>query len=89
MKFVDEATIEIVAGDGGNGAASFRHEKYKEFGGPDGGDGGLSLQLRVDRRRPAAVARPARLSAVEAGVSPRERWASIEITPHGERMNSK
>ena len=40
MKFVDEATIEIVAGDGGNGAASFRHEKYKEFGGPDGGDGG-------------------------------------------------
>ncbi len=40
MKFVDEATIEIAAGDGGNGAASFRHEKYKEFGGPDGGDGG-------------------------------------------------
>lgn len=40
MKFVDEAYIEIVAGDGGNGAASFRHEKYKEFGGPDGGDGG-------------------------------------------------
>ena len=37
MKFVDEATIEIVAGDGGNGAASFRHEKYKEFGGPHGG----------------------------------------------------
>lgn len=40
MKFVDEATIEIAAGDGGNGAATFRHEKYKEFGGPDGGDGG-------------------------------------------------
>ena len=40
MKFVDEATIEVIAGDGGNGAASFRHEKYKEFGGPDGGDGG-------------------------------------------------
>lgn len=40
MKFVDEATIEVVAGDGGNGCASFRHEKYKEFGGPDGGDGG-------------------------------------------------
>lgn len=40
MKFVDEAYIEIAAGDGGNGAATFRHEKYKEFGGPDGGDGG-------------------------------------------------
>ncbi|WP_448253775.1 Obg family GTPase CgtA [Ottowia oryzae] len=40
MKFVDEAFIDISAGDGGNGCASFRHEKYKEFGGPDGGDGG-------------------------------------------------
>jgi len=40
MKFVDEATIDVAAGDGGNGSASFRHEKYKEFGGPDGGDGG-------------------------------------------------
>jgi GTP-binding protein len=40
MKFVDEATIDAAAGDGGNGCASFRHEKYKEFGGPDGGDGG-------------------------------------------------
>jgi GTPase len=39
-KFVDEATIDVAAGDGGNGCASFRHEKYKEFGGPDGGDGG-------------------------------------------------
>ena len=40
MKFVDEAMIDVAAGDGGNGCASFRHEKYKEFGGPDGGDGG-------------------------------------------------
>jgi len=40
MKFVDEAYIDIAAGDGGNGCSSFRHEKYKEFGGPDGGDGG-------------------------------------------------
>ncbi len=40
MKFVDEAYIDVSAGDGGNGCASFRHEKYKEFGGPDGGDGG-------------------------------------------------
>ncbi|MFO0107429.1 MAG: Obg family GTPase CgtA [Burkholderiales bacterium] len=40
MKFVDEAYIVISAGDGGNGCVSFRHEKYKEFGGPNGGDGG-------------------------------------------------
>jgi len=40
MKFVDEASIDIAAGDGGAGCVSFRHEKYKEFGGPNGGDGG-------------------------------------------------
>jgi len=40
MKFVDEVCIDVAAGDGGNGCASFRHEKFKEFGGPDGGDGG-------------------------------------------------
>ncbi len=40
MKFVDEATIKVKAGDGGNGCTSFRREKYIEYGGPDGGDGG-------------------------------------------------
>ncbi|MGB9150591.1 MAG: GTPase ObgE [Burkholderiales bacterium] len=40
MKFIDEAKIEIHAGDGGNGCASFRREKYIPRGGPDGGDGG-------------------------------------------------
>ena len=40
MKFVDEVEIAIKAGKGGNGIASFRREKYIEFGGPDGGDGG-------------------------------------------------
>jgi GTP-binding protein len=40
MKFIDHVTISVRAGDGGNGRTSFRHEKYVDKGGPDGGDGG-------------------------------------------------
>lgn len=40
MKFVDEATLRVHAGNGGRGSASFRREKFIPFGGPDGGDGG-------------------------------------------------
>jgi GTP-binding protein len=52
MKFVDEASIEVRAGDGGNGCVSFRREKYIPFGGPDGGDGGDggSVYLEADSR---------------------------------------
>jgi GTPase len=49
MKFVDEATMKVQAGNGGRGALSFRREKFMPFGGPDGGDGGLggSVYLRA------------------------------------------
>ena len=40
MKFIDEVVIKVFAGDGGNGIASFRREKYEPMGGPSGGDGG-------------------------------------------------
>ena len=40
MKFLDEAKVYIRSGDGGNGCVSFRREKFIEFGGPNGGDGG-------------------------------------------------
>ena len=40
MKFIDEALIKVYAGDGGNGVATFRREKYEPMGGPNGGDGG-------------------------------------------------
>ncbi len=51
MKFIDEAKIYVKAGDGGNGVATFRREKYIPMGGPDGGDGGKggSIYVIADR----------------------------------------
>jgi len=47
MKFIDEATIKVYAGAGGNGVATFRREKYEPMGGPDGGDGGRGGSIHV------------------------------------------
>ncbi len=73
MKFVDEATIRVQAGNGGHGCLSFRREKYVEKGGPDGGDGGnggsvylvadASLNTLVDFR----VARKFRAESGQGG----------------------
>lgn len=47
MKFVDEVTIEVIAGKGGNGVASFRREKHVPRGGPDGGNGGKGASIHM------------------------------------------
>ncbi|MEC7136792.1 MAG: GTPase ObgE [Pseudomonadota bacterium] len=51
MKFLDQAKIYIKAGNGGSGSASFRREKFVEFGGPDGGDGGTGGSVVVESDR--------------------------------------
>ncbi len=48
MQFIDLARITVRSGSGGNGSASFRREKYVEFGGPDGGDGGRGGHVFVE-----------------------------------------
>ena len=51
MKFLDQAKIYIKAGNGGSGSASFRREKFIEYGGPDGGDGGSGGSIVVESDR--------------------------------------
>ncbi len=48
MKFLDEAKVYIASGAGGNGAVAFRREKFIEFGGPSGGDGGKGGDVLVE-----------------------------------------
>ncbi len=63
MKFVDEVSIHVKAGDGGNGLMSFRREKFIEKGGPNGGDGGdggsIYLEADVNLNARTAAARTA------------------------------
>jgi GTPase len=71
MKFIDEARIEVHAGKGGDGAATFRREKYIRYGGPNGGDGGRggSVWARADRNINTLVDfRFARIHRAENGV---------------------
>ena len=51
MKFLDQAKIYVKAGNGGSGSASFRREKYVEYGGPDGGDGGTGGSIIFESER--------------------------------------
>ena len=51
MKFLDQAKIYIKAGNGGSGSASFRREKFIEYGGPDGGDGGNGGSIIIESER--------------------------------------
>ena len=48
MKFLDQAKVYVRSGDGGGGAVSFRREKFIEFGGPDGGDGGRGGDVWIE-----------------------------------------
>ena len=48
MKFLDQAKVYVKSGNGGAGCVSFRREKYVEFGGPDGGDGGKGGDVWVE-----------------------------------------
>ena len=58
MHFIDQVTVALKAGDGGNGVISFRHEKFVDRGGPDGGNGGNggSIVLRASRNQNTLVA---------------------------------
>ena len=82
MKFVDQVTIRVQAGDGGNGCVSFRREKFIPFGGPDGGDGGDggSIYLRaVDRLNTLVDYRYERQFRAESG----QKGAGANCTGHG------
>lgn len=82
--FVDKVNLKVKAGDGGNGAVSFRHEKYVDHGGPDGGDGGDggNIVLRAsENQNTLAKFRYNKLLVAEGGVAGSKR------RKHGKRGN--
>jgi len=82
MRFVDEATINVIAGDGGTGVVGFRREKYIQFGGPDGGDGGDggSVYLVGDHdNNTLADFRHVRTYTADSG----KRGGGAQMTGHG------
>jgi GTP-binding protein len=88
MKFVDEATIRIEAGDGGRGHVSFRREMKVPFGGPDGGDGGdggsihavADTNLNTRSTASRGTARTARAQRAQTSTF-RCPWARASTTP--------
>ena len=82
MKFVDEATIRVEAGRGGDGCLSFRREKYIEYGGPDGGDGGMGGNVYF-------VGDEALNTLVDFRFKPRYRAESGEAGKGRERTGAK
>ena len=82
MRFIDEVTIKVIAGDGGNGVIHFRREKFIPRGGPDGGDGGDggSVYLQGDENlNTLADFRHVRTYTAESG----QKGAGREMTGHG------
>jgi len=91
MKFIDEASVEVHAGKGGDGSASFRREKYVPRGGPNGGDGGRggSVHALADRN----IARygllddlPDSLKPPGSAVGRQVRWQSEDLSEQTSAM---
>jgi GTP-binding protein len=82
MKFIDEATVRVQAGNGGRGCASFRREKFVPFGGPDGGDGGLGGSVYLKAVEGMNTLADYRISRVFKGQNG-ESGSGNDCTGHG------
>ncbi len=86
--FVDQVTLHVYGGHGGNGCASIHREKFKPLGGPDGGNGGDggSVILRIDHGLTTLVATIGRLIGVRPAAS--RAGATIKTAPGGTMSSS-